>query len=154
MMTDKRILISGAGPVGYTTALNLARYNIPFTLLEAGADIFEDPRAGTIHPPTLEMFEESGVTQKMLEQGYLVPNYHYRDRKLGVIADFPLSVLKNDTRHPYRIMLEQHKLSHILREKLKAYSNYEILNNHRVARVSQDADGVRQMVKRPSAAHG
>ena len=40
MKTDKRILISGAGPVGYTTALNLARYNIPFTLLEAGADIF------------------------------------------------------------------------------------------------------------------
>ena len=149
MMTDKRILISGAGPVGYTTALNLARYNIPFTLLEAGADIFEDPRAGTIHPPTLEMFEESGVTQKMLEQGSLVPNYHYRDRKLGVIADFPLSVLKNDTRHPYRIMLEQHKLSHILREKLKAYSNYEILNNHRVARVSQDADGVTVVAETP-----
>ncbi len=149
MMTDKRILISGAGPVGYTTALNLARYGIPFTLLEAGAEIFEDPRAGTIHPPTLEMFEESGVTQKMLEQGYLVPNYHYRDRKLGVIADFPLSVLKNDTRHPYRIMLEQHKLSHILREQLKAYSNYEILNNHRVARVSQDADGVTVVADTP-----
>ena len=149
MMTDKRVLISGAGPVGYTTALNLARYGIPFTLLEAGAKIFEDPRAGTIHPPTLEMFEESGVTQKMLEQGYLVPNYHYRDRKLGVIADFPLSVLKNDTRHPYRIMLEQHKLSHILREQLKAYSNYEILNNHRVARVSQDADGVTVVADTP-----
>ena len=149
MMTDKRVLISGAVPVGYTTALNLARYGIPFTLLEAGAKIFEDPRAGTIHPPTLEMFEESGVTQKMLEQGYLVPNYHYRDRKLGVIADFPLSVLKNDTRHPYRIMLEQHKLSHILREQLKAYSNYEILNNHRVARVSQDADGVTVIADTP-----
>jgi 3-(3-hydroxy-phenyl)propionate hydroxylase len=149
MMTDKRILISGAGPVGYTTALNLARYGIPFTLFEAGADIFEDPRAGTIHPPTLEMFDESGVTKKMLEQGYLVPNYHYRDRKQGLIVDFPLEVLKNDTHHPYRIMLEQHKLSHILREQLKAYSNYEILNNHRVARVSQDADGVNVVCETP-----
>jgi 3-(3-hydroxy-phenyl)propionate hydroxylase len=149
MASDKRILISGAGPVGYTTALNLARYNIPFTLFEAAADIFEDPRAGTIHPPTLEMFEPSGVTQKMLEQGYLVPNYHYRDRTQGIVANFELGILKNDTPHPYRIMLEQHKLSAILREQLKAYSNYEILNNHRLLSATQDADGAIASVETP-----
>ena len=56
MMDDNRILIAGAGPVGYAAALNLAHYGIPFTLLEGDATILDDPRAGTIHPPTLEMF--------------------------------------------------------------------------------------------------
>ena len=148
-MNADRILISGAGPVGYTMALNLARLNIPFTLFEAAESIFEDPRAGTIHPPTLEMFEESGVTATALEQGLIVDHYQYRDRKNGIVAEFDLGVLKDDTRHPYRLMLEQHRLSHIVRDKLKAYSNYEILNSHRVLGVTQDADGVTAKVETP-----
>jgi 3-(3-hydroxy-phenyl)propionate hydroxylase len=148
-MDADRILISGAGPVGYTMALNLARLDIPFTLFEAGDTIFEDPRAGTIHPPTLEMFEESGVTATALEQGLIVNRYQYRDRKTGIIADFDLGVLKDDTRHPYRLMLEQHRLSHILRDKLKAYSNYEILNSHRVKAVTQGDDSVTARVETP-----
>ncbi len=149
MLSDKRILISGAGPVGFTTALNLARLGIPFTLLEAGDSIFEDPRAGTIHPPTLEMFEESGVTKTMLEQGFIVSNYHYRDRKDGIVANFDLGVLADETPYPFRLMLEQHKLSHILLDKLKAYGDHEILNEHRVAHVEQDADGVTAHVETP-----
>jgi 3-(3-hydroxy-phenyl)propionate hydroxylase len=149
MLSDKRILISGAGPVGYTTALNLARRGVPFTLLEAGDEIFDDPRAGTIHPPTLEMFEESGVTKTMMEQGFIVSNYHYRDRKGGIVANFDLSVLGDETRYPFRLMLEQHKLSHILRDKLKAFGDHEILNSHRVAHVEQDADGVTATVETP-----
>ena len=148
-MNADRILISGAGPVGYTMALNLARLDIPFTLFEAGDSIFEDPRAGTIHPPTLEMFEDSGVTATALEQGLLVHRYQYRDRKDGIVADFDLGVLKDDTRHPYRLMLEQHRLSHILRDKLKDYSNYEILNAHRVKSIAQDAEGVTATVETP-----
>ncbi|MDB5571874.1 MAG: hypothetical protein JWN93_3057 [Hyphomicrobiales bacterium] len=149
MLGDKRILISGAGPVGYATALNLARLGVPFTLLEAGDRIFEDPRAGTIHPPTLEMFEDSGVTQTMMQQGFVVSNFHYRDRRGGVVANFDLGVLADVTRYPFRLMLEQHKLSHILREKLKAYGGHEILNEHRVVHVEQDGEGVSARVETP-----
>ena len=69
-MSDKnRVLIVGAGPVGFTVALNLAQRGIPVTILEGSDRIFDDPRAGTIHPPTLEMFDTLGVTPIMLEQG-------------------------------------------------------------------------------------
>jgi 3-(3-hydroxy-phenyl)propionate hydroxylase len=70
-----RVLIAGAGPVGLTAALNLARRGIPVMVLEAGDRIFDDPRAGTIHPPTLEMFADIGVTGPMLQRGYIVRNY-------------------------------------------------------------------------------
>jgi 3-(3-hydroxy-phenyl)propionate hydroxylase len=143
------VLIAGAGPVGLTAALNLARRGIPVTVLEAGAKIFDDPRAGTIHPPTLEMFAELGVTDRMLARGYIVRNYQYRDRRTGVVADFDLGVLADDTRYPYRLMLEQHKICYILLDLLKAYPNCEVLMQHRVTGVMQDGDGVTAAVETP-----
>lgn len=142
-MIKEPVLIAGAGPVGFTTALLLARRGIPFVLFEGGDKIFDDPRAGTIHPPTLELFEESGVTEAMLAEGFLVHNYHYRDRKAGLVADFDLGVLADQTRYPFRLMLEQHKICYILRNRLqKEYSGNPILMRHRVTKVEQDAEGV------------
>ena len=71
MSEDNRVLIAGGGPIGYTTAINLAKYGIPFTLFEAGSGISEDPRAATIHPPTLEMFETIGLTPIFLKRGFV-----------------------------------------------------------------------------------
>src|SRR5262245_53288018 len=95
-----RVLVAGAGPVGLTAALCLVRRGIPVTVLEAGSKIFDDPRAGTIHPPTLELFTDSGMTDAMLARGYIVRNYQYRDRRTGVVADFDLGALADDTPYP------------------------------------------------------
>ena len=141
-MANDPVLIAGAGPIGYTTALLLARRGIPFVLFEGGDKIFDDPRAATIHPPTLELFEESGVTKAMMEQGFIVNNYHYRDRRAGLVADFNLNVLADQTKFPYRLMLEQHKICYILRDMLKAMGKHDVLMRHRVTKVEQDADGV------------
>jgi 3-(3-hydroxy-phenyl)propionate hydroxylase len=147
-----RVLIAGAGPVGLTAALALSRCGIPVTVLEAGTKIFDDPRAGTIHPPTLEMFAESGVTDAMLARGYIVRNYQYRDRRTGIVANFDLGALADDTPYPYRLMLEQHKICYILLDELKAYPGCDVLMEHRVASVTQDADGVTATVETPGAA--
>lgn len=149
MIDNNRVIIAGAGPVGYTAALNLAYYGVPFTLLEADPVIRDDPRAGTIHPPTLEMFEKLGVTKTMIERGYIVRNYHYRDRKTGLVADFDLGVLSQDTRYPYRLMLEQHKVSEIINAALKNYKSHEILREHTLESVTQDEDGVTVQVNSP-----
>jgi 3-(3-hydroxy-phenyl)propionate hydroxylase len=150
MSQTDRVLIVGGGPIGYTTAFILARLGIPFVMLEAGDKIFDDPRAGTIHPPTLELFDTIGVTKTFLDRGYIVRHYHYRDRKTGVVADFDLGVLAEDTPFPYRLMLEQHKICYILRDLLKDYAQHEILLQHRVSQVEQDADGVTATVASPS----
>jgi 3-(3-hydroxy-phenyl)propionate hydroxylase len=144
-----RVLIAGAGPVGLTAALNLACRGIPVTVLEAGTKIFDDPRAGTIHPPTLEMFADSGVTDAMLARGYIVRNYQYRDRRTGVVADFDLGALADDTPYPYRLMLEQHKICYILLDMLRQYPHSEVLMEHRVASVIQDSDGVTATIETP-----
>ncbi|MDX1485630.1 MAG: NAD(P)/FAD-dependent oxidoreductase [Alphaproteobacteria bacterium] len=150
MTDDEKILIAGAGPVGYTVALNLAHYGIPFTLFEAGDEIFEDPRAGTIHPPTLEMFETLGLAAAMVERGYRVDHFHYRDRREGLVADFDLGVLADETPYPYRLMLEQHKISRLIDARLGESDDRRLLRNHRVTKVSQDDAGVRAEVMTPS----
>ena len=119
MPNENRVLIAGAGPVGYTAALNLAHYRIPFTLIEAEATLLDDPRTATIHPPTLEMFTKLGQTDSFKKRDYIDRHYHYWDRKTGLVADFDLSVLADDTPYPYCLMLEQHKLSKIIDIVLK-----------------------------------
>ena len=149
MSDKKRVLIAGAGPVGFTLAYNLARRGIPCTILEGSDRIFDDPRAGTIHPPTLEMFDEIGVTPTMMERGYKVTHYQYRDRKQGVIADFQLGILESETKFPFRLMLEQHKICYILQDLLKDYADCEVLMQHRVMEVAQDGEGVTVGVETP-----
>jgi 3-(3-hydroxy-phenyl)propionate hydroxylase len=140
--TSRPVLIAGAGPVGLTAALNLVHRGIPVTILESSDRIADDPRAGTIHPPTLELFATVGVTDAMLARGYVVRNYQYRDRRAGLVADFDLGVLADDTSYPFRLMLEQHKICGILIELLKQYPACSLLMEHRVMQVTQHGDEV------------
>ena len=52
-MTDARVVIVGAGPSGLAAALFLTRAGVPVTVLESRTEIYEDPRAATIHLPDL-----------------------------------------------------------------------------------------------------
>jgi len=43
--------------------------DIPSLVLEAHSELFLDLRAGSFHPPTLEVLEACGVTKRLLEIG-------------------------------------------------------------------------------------
>lgn len=149
MEDGARVLIVGGGPVGLTAAINLAHFGIPFTLFEAGNSIFEDPRAATVHPPTLEMFQRLGLTGLFIDRGYVVRKFQYRDRREGLVAEFDLGLLSDETPFPFRLMLEQHKISAIISDKLKAYSGVEILYSHKVIESYHEGEEVVVEVETP-----
>lgn len=141
-MPQHQVVIVGAGPSGLTAAFFLAREGIEVLLLERGPAIFEDPRAATLHPPTLEIFASSGVTEEILDQGIVARYWQFRGRTEGLLAQYDLALLRDDTPYPYRVQCEQHRLARILLSRLQRYPNFAIRWNCEVTGVTQDQRGV------------
>lgn len=137
---NDRIIIVGAGPVGLTAALGLARRNIPVTLLTAESAPVMELRGSTFHPATLDLLDEFGIVPRMIEVGLKAPTWQFRDRESGPVATFDLSLLAGDTNHPYRVQCEQWKLMRLLEEELRKIAGHDIRYGHEVVAVRQDAD--------------
>ena len=150
MSRDNRVIIVGGGPVGLVSALSLALRDVPVLVLEAYHELFMDLRAGSFHPPTLEVLDPIGVTKKLHELGIVVPRWQLRDRTDGVIATLELAtLLKDETPYPYRLHLEQHKLTPLVRDMLAAIPHAEVRFSTRVTDVTQDSDGVTVTAETP-----
>ena len=142
-------MIVGAGPVGLVAACALADAGIPVTIVEASRDLPRDLRASTFHPATLDMLDRFGVSQRLVEQGLVCPQWQFRDRSEGVVATFDLSLLKDDTAHPYRLQCEQWKLTELLRDRLAQNDLVQFTYEAEAAEVSQDDSGVTLVFRRP-----
>jgi 3-(3-hydroxy-phenyl)propionate hydroxylase len=113
--THRRVVVVGAGPVGLFVALGLARSGIPVVLLEQEPALTVDLRAGSYHPPTLEILAPYGITDAMHAQGIKVRHWQIRDREHeDWVVTWDLGLLADSTPYPYRFHLEQHKLTPII----------------------------------------
>ena len=72
LMSDLPVAIVGAGPVGLTTALALAYYQIPFIVFEANAGLSTETKAGTTLTRTLEIWQRFGAASKVLAKAMRV----------------------------------------------------------------------------------
>ncbi len=110
------VLIVGAGPVGLTLAMRLGLHGHQVCLIESAANIETDLRASTFHPPTLDLFDEQGITARLIESGLIAPTWQVRMNDTQEFAEFDLSILKDHTSHPYRLQCEQWRLSGFLKD--------------------------------------
>ena len=149
MKIKPQVIIAGAGPVGLLTALVLAKQDISVLVLEGEPGLTLDLRAGTYHPPSLEMMAPYGITDEMHKTAIKVPRWQIRDREEGVIVEWDVSEIRDLTPYPYRLHLEQHRLTPIIFDKLKACANAEVRFSHQVTAASQTGDRVSVTAQAP-----
>lgn len=133
------VLIVGAGPVGLTLAWRLHAAGLEARVFEAEAAIPDQLRASTFHPPTLDMFDASGVTAELIGQGRITPQWQIRAHENGDRVVFDLGVLEADTGHPYRLQCRQAHLCAALARRLPAGA---VRFGAEVVAAGQTADGV------------
>ena len=141
-MSEDRVLIAGAGPVGLVAAAHLARAGVPVTVFEQGPTLSEESRASTFHPPTLDMLDALGAAKPLIAQGLVCPTFQYRTKKHGLTAEFNFSAIADATAHPYRVQCEQSKLTRILHDQMRGHPNFDLQFDSPVKSVSQTASGV------------
>ena len=146
---NAQVMIAGAGPVGLLTALVLAQRGVSCVVIEAEPSLTLDLRAGTFHPPTLEMLNQVGVAEAMLALGIRVPRWQSCDLSYGRVAEWDLGLLHHDTPYPFRLHLEQHRLTPLLMDKLKAFAHVQVLFNHRFESLTQNEDDVTVRIGTP-----
>jgi 2-polyprenyl-6-methoxyphenol hydroxylase-like FAD-dependent oxidoreductase len=146
--TERPILVAGGGPVGCIAALALARQGIPVHVLEAEARVDDSPRAATTHAATLEMLAELGLVHEVIRRGLIEPKFRIWDRaSRGIIAEFDFGVLKHDTRFPYVVQCEQHKLANMAIEQLRRLAHASVDFSSRVTSLQQFDDRVDAVVE-------
>jgi 3-(3-hydroxy-phenyl)propionate hydroxylase len=147
-MTSEPVLIAGGGPVGLFSALLLAMRGVHVQVFDLNRELQADPRAATTHPATLEVLSEAGLVDDMIRVGLVAPIFQFRDRPSGeLVAEFDHGLLKGDTRFPFVVQCEQFKTARITLDRLRSLPNVEVLFEHEVVDVAQDARGVRATVR-------
>lgn len=121
------IVIAGAGPVGLSLALRMAREGKRVLVLEKNPTTHEHSRAPAIWPRTQEVLADLDVLDRFLEQGIIhdTLSLHYKEASKPLIS-FPLYELKDVTKYPQFLILPQSKTEKILYEKaVKARAEVE-----------------------------
>jgi 3-(3-hydroxy-phenyl)propionate hydroxylase len=137
------ILIAGGGPVGFITALALARQGLPVHVFEADARINTSPRAATTHAATLEMLARLGMVDEVIERGYVEPLFRTWDRRTReLVAEFDFGRLKDETPYPFAVQCEQHKIAGMALARLRQFPDAKVEFSTRVMSVDQSNDGV------------
>lgn len=111
----EEVLIVGSGPIGMSCALFLNQYGHSCTIIDQDAGVTDLSKAILINPASLEKFEESGLAQKLIQEGLKIRAGNiYNEQKL--ITRLPFDHLP--TKYRFGLGLPQHKTEALLEEEL------------------------------------
>lgn len=147
------VLIVGAGPVGLSLALALARRGIAVRVFEAQAELSSEARASTLHPPTLEMLAEWGAAEAVIARGLRVNRLQYWERVTRkLVAEFDYALIADATPYPFRLQCPQSVLTLVLLPALEATGRAQVHFSHRLVGFDDCGDHVVAYVETPDGA--
>ncbi|MYM23396.1 FAD-binding protein [Duganella sp. FT135W] len=141
MHTD--ILICGAGAAGLTLAIDLARRNVDFILIDQVSEPFGGSRGKGIQSRTLEIFEALDMADRMIAAGGRYPSQRHYAADGSYRDEVSVAATAATPSEPYGepLMLPQHLTEGILRERL-AELGHTPHYGHALLGFEQDGGGV------------
>src|ERR671917_187768 len=131
--------IVGGGPAGAVLALLLARQNIPVMLLEVHKDFDREFRGDTLHPSVMEIMEQLGLGEKLLELRHTVVRSFTVQTDSGPFT--PVNFARLKTKYPYITMMPQTSFLEFITGEAERYPNFHLVMGARVRQLVEE-DGV------------
>lgn len=146
MKTDStEVLIVGAGPTGLLLACELARQEIPFRIIDRAAKPSTQCRALGVHSRSLEIFEDYGLAERMIQKGRWLPATSiYRDRELLRRIELGHQPTASEP-YPSLLIFEQAEVERVLTEALAA-RGVEVERSCELKNLAQSETGVRATI--------
>ncbi len=106
-MTERAVVIAGAGPTGLMLAGELALAGVDVAIVERrDSQDLPGSRAGGLHSRTIEVLDQRGIADRFLSEGQVA--------QVAAFAGTPLDISDFPTRHPYGLGLWQNHIERIL----------------------------------------
>jgi 2-polyprenyl-6-methoxyphenol hydroxylase-like FAD-dependent oxidoreductase len=116
--------IVGGGPGGMMLALCLARRGVKVTLLEAHKDFDRAFRGDTVHPSTLEILDQMGLAERLLELPH--SKIYGPTFQTAGVSFSPIDFRRLKTRFPYIMLIPQTKFLEFLAAEGRKYPNFDL----------------------------
>lgn len=119
LATNTDVLICGAGAAGLTLAIELARRNVDFVLVDRAEHPFVGSRGKGIQPRSQEIYEDLGVLDRLVAAGgeYPVQRFYTAD---GPVDRHAIEMPEPTSAEPYQIplLVPQFLTERCLRDRL------------------------------------
>ena len=134
------LLIAGAGPTGLLLGILLAKAGIPFQMVEPRTEVSQHSRSIGIHPPSLQLFQETGLADAFLQAGnqIRVGRAYVNHQPLGTI---PFSKLPHP--FPFILTLSQQITEEILERALLELAPAQLHRGIAFEDFAKEKDGLR-----------
>ena len=147
------VAIVGAGPVGLSLALGLARQGVRSVLVERKPATSEYSKAPGIHVRTREAFRQWGVEERFLEAGTLLRTVALHSAASGgsTLLSLDFSDLDVEADRPGLLILEQSQTERLLLDAARESGLCDVRFGAEAVGLAHDEEGARLTVREAGA---
>lgn len=141
---DLHCCIAGCGPAGALLGFLLARAGVGVLVLEKHGDFLRDFRGDTIHPSTLEILDELGLSERFLTLPHSQVSVFTIRTTAGETVSIDLRGMR--TRFPFIAFVPQWDFLSFITREAQRYPNFRLVMNAEVTDLLMEG-GVTQGVR-------